>query len=103
MATYWAEGQPPTTLILPAKQMLSPLLTGNRGTLAIRRVRVDYMLEYLAAWDRPLVSTSLNKSDEAPAIEAAAIPPGVVALTLPTPLSGTPSRIYDCARTRWVR
>jgi L-threonylcarbamoyladenylate synthase len=103
IATYRAKGQPPTTLILPAKQALSPLLTGGRDTLAIRRARVDSMLEYLAAWGRPLVSTSLNNSGEAPATEAAAIPAGVAALTLPTPLSGIASRIYDCAGKRWVR
>jgi L-threonylcarbamoyladenylate synthase len=103
IATYWAKGQPPTTLVLPAKYALSPLLTGGRDTLAIRRPRVGYMREYLAAWGRPLVSTSLNKSGEAPATEASAIPARVVALTLPVPLSGIPSRIYDCAERRWVR
>lgn len=103
IATYWVEGQPPTTLLLPAKERLSPLLTGGRDTLAIRRTRVGYMQEYLAAWGQPLVSTSLNTSGEAPAMEADAIPAGVVALKLPTPLSGTPSRIYDCAAKRWLR
>lgn len=103
IATYWAEGQPPTTLLLPAKAGLSLLLTGGRDTLAIRRARVGFMQEYLAAWGQPLVSTSLNISGEAPATDADTIPAGVVALTLPTPLSGTPSQIYDCAAKRWLR
>ncbi len=103
IATYWVDGQPPTTLILPAKQGLSQLLTGGRDTLAVRYARAGYMQEYLGAWGHPLVSTSLNSSGETPATEVSTIPADVVALTLPRPLSGIPSRIYDCAGRRWVR
>ena len=100
---WWAPGQPPTTLILPAGEGLSRLLTGGRGTLAVRCPLVEYMREYLTAWGGPLVSTSLNIGGEAPATCAGQIPPNVVALTLAFPLSGTPSRIFDCAGKRWLR
>lgn len=103
IATLWDSTQPPTTLILPALPSLSPLLTGGRDTLAIRRPNSPYMQEYLAAWGHPLVSTSFNLSGEAPATEAAQIPADIPALTLPKPLSGTPSRIYSPATRTWLR
>lgn len=103
VATYWVDGQPPTTLILPTKRDLSPLLTGGRDTIAIRYARVGYMREYLTAWGQPLVSSSLNSSGDPPVTEATAMPAGMVALTVARPLSGNSSRIYDCAARRWLR
>ena len=60
VTTYWVDGQPPTTLILAAKQGLSQLLTGGRDTLAVRCARAGHMQEYLAAWGHPLVQHQLK-------------------------------------------
>jgi L-threonylcarbamoyladenylate synthase len=94
---------PPVTLILPALPTLPPLLTGGTTTIAVRYPAVDYMLEYLAAFGGPLVSTSLNISGEPPAIQASQIAADVPALTLAEPLSGRPSRIYDPEKSLWLR
>ncbi len=97
----------PVTIILPAKAGLPHLLTGGLRTIAVRFPRPAYMQEYLEAWAAispgPLVSTSLNLSGEAPATQMAQIPAGVAALTLPQPLSGEVSRIYNPFTGEWVR
>lgn len=98
----WQPHQPPITLILPVKPELA-YLTGNLPTIAVRMAFAPYMQAYLQAVGTPLVSTSLNLSGEAPVLEAAAIPAGVTALTLPYKLSGQPSRIYNPATNKWLR
>lgn len=94
---------PPVTLVLPALPSLPPQLTGGLTTLAIRYPHKDYMLEYLDAFGGPLVSTSLNISGQPPATRADQIPASLPALTLPKPLSGKPSRIYNPATDTWLR
>ncbi len=103
IATYWQAGQPPTTLILPALASLPELLTGGKGTIAVRLPQPAYMQEYLEAAGQPIVSTSLNLSGQPPATRAEEVPIGIPALTLPQPLSGTPSRIFHLLEKRWLR
>jgi L-threonylcarbamoyladenylate synthase len=93
----------PVTLVLPARKGLPELLTGGRGTVAVRCPATPYMREYLEAWKGPLVSTSLNLSGEPPVTEGAAISPGVAALTLSRPLSGCVSRVFDPVANTWLR
>lgn len=103
IATHWQPGQPPTTLILPALATLTPLLTGGHATIAVRLPQNPYMQEYLAAAQTPLVSTSANLSGQPAATTAAQLAPEVPALTLPQPLSGTPSRIFNPQTGHWLR
>lgn len=102
MDACWQPHQPPITLIMPAKPELTHL-TGGLPTIAVRMAFAPYMQAYLEAAGTPLVSTSLNLSGQPPALEAAAIPTGVTALTLPHKLSGQPSRIYNPATNQWLR
>jgi L-threonylcarbamoyladenylate synthase len=100
--------QPPTTLILPAAANLNPALTGTNTasgypTVAVRAPTTPYMLEYLQAFAGPLVSTSLNLSGQPPATQISQIPANIPALTLPEPLSGTPSRIFNPLTAEWLR
>ncbi len=92
---HWQPRQPATTLVLPALPTLPSLLTGGLPTIAVRLPNPAYMQEYLAATAQPIVSTSLNLSGQPPATMAEQLPPNIPALTLPQPLSGTPSRIYN--------
>lgn len=111
ISTYFPFGgaeQSPTTLILPAAANLNPALTGTNTasgypTVAVRAPTSPYMLEYLQAFAGPLVSTSLNLSGQPPATQPSQIPPDITALTLPKPLSGTPSRIYSPIEDKWLR
>jgi L-threonylcarbamoyladenylate synthase len=107
----WQPWQPPITLILPALPTLPPLLTGGRGTVAVRLPQPAYVQAYLRAWATasasqgggPLVSTSLNLSGQPPARRVADLPPGTVALRHPVALPGTVSRIYDPTQNTWLR
>lgn len=102
---HWGvEHSKPTTLIMPARAGVLPqLLTGARATIAVRCPAENYMQEYLQAWGKPLVSTSLNVSGEKPAVTAEGLPKNMPVLALETPLSGTVSRIYDLINGVWVR
>lgn len=98
----------PTTLLLPAKPGLSPLLTGGQPTIAVRLPQVAYMQHYLQAWKETsthglLVSSSLNESGQSPVVKAEDISAETPALTLDNPLSGTPSRIFNPATATWLR
>ncbi len=53
----------PLTLVLPARDSLSPLLTGGRGTIAVRHSPSALVADILAAWGGALVSTSANRAD----------------------------------------
>lgn len=101
--THWQPGQPATTIVLPALPTLPHLITGGLPTVAIRLPQAVYMQEYLAAAATPLVSTSLNISGEPPATQSSQISPNITALTLPEPLSGTPSRIFNPLENKWLR
>lgn len=103
IATYWQAGQAPTTLVVPALPTLPKLLTGGLSTIAVRLPQVAYMQEYLTAAGQPIVSTSLNTSGEPPATRAEEVPADIPSLTLPQPLSGTPSRIFNPLSGVWLR
>lgn len=107
---HWWGACPPTTIILPAKPTLSPLLTGGGETIAIRRTFKPYMQGYLNAWKTTsghglLVSTSCNISGQ----PAASRPEELLkhenmpVLTMPEPLNGKPSRIYDPVAGKFLR
>lgn len=99
----WAAGQPPTTVILPALSHLPALLTGGKGTVAVRLPQPKDMLALLKKFGGPLVSTSANKSG-APAIYTMAdLPPDFNTLPCDRVLRGGVSRIYDIARGQWLR
>ena len=100
MAAYWPGH---VTLIMPAKSTISDMITGGRGTVAIRLVSTDYMLEYLNRWGGPLVSTSLNVTGQPPVRRAERIPPGAIALPLKHRLSGDVSRIFNVVTGSWER
>ena len=76
---------------------------GGFDTVSVRLPQVDYMQQYMQAWGKPLVSTSLNIAGEPPATEVTDAPAGVAALTLPEPLHGQPSRIYNPATEEFLR
>lgn len=99
----WAPGQPPTTVILPALPKLHPLLTGGKGTVAVRLPQVDDMLALLEEFGGPLVSTSANKSGEPAIYEMADLPPELYALETTRVLNGAVSRIYDMASGVYLR
>lgn len=101
--TYWREGEAPTTLILPALESLPDLLTGGLPTIALRCPQLPYMRQYLRAFGKPLVSTSLNISGQPPATSHTEIPENLPSLTLPNPLSGQPSRIFNPLANTWLR
>ncbi len=97
---YWPGAY---TLILPAKPELPDLITGNRDTIAVRMPEPIYMKEYLRAWSKGLVSSSLNESGEEPVRDAEEIPHGPVALEMSRPLRGGSSKIYDPEKNVWIR
>ncbi len=107
---HWWGACAPTTIILPAKENLSPLLTGGGDSIAVRRAFIPYMQGYLNAWKTIsghglLVSTSCNISGQPPVIQAEKLPEheDVPALTVENALSGKPSRIYDPTQDRFLR
>lgn len=83
------------TFIFPAADGVPELLTGGRGTVAVRLPAVDYMHEYLEAWGGPLVSTSANISGQRPALSVKDLQEDVFALHIKTPLSGGVSKVID--------
>ena len=97
---YWP-GQ--TTLILPARTNLDALLTGDRGTVAVRFPKAPHVLEYLKAWGGPLVSTSANLTGQTPAVHATELPSGLFVLPTPHALDGSVSRIIDPLSNKVIR
>ncbi|MBF0163348.1 MAG: L-threonylcarbamoyladenylate synthase [Magnetococcales bacterium] len=63
MKQFWPG---PLTLVLPARPDLPPLLTGGSGFVAVRHSPSPIVGELLAAWNKPLISTSANRAGEAP-------------------------------------
>jgi len=100
ISAYWPSA---VTILLPALPSLPSILTGGLSTIAVRLPSCPYMLEYLETHGGPLCSTSLNISGEPPAIAMEQVPKGVPALTLPTPLSGSVSRIFNPVANSWLR
>ncbi|CAG0903509.1 unnamed protein product [Cyprideis torosa] len=67
MDTYWPG---PLTLLFPASERLSPVLTGNTGCIGIRLSSNSFASHLLGQWGRALTATSANISGERPAASA---------------------------------
>jgi len=63
----------PVTFIVPAARSVSATLTGGRLTLAVRVSAHPVLAALVAGLDRPIVSTSANRSGESPLKTPAAI------------------------------
>ena len=61
MTTYWPG---PLTLIFEKHPQVSPLLTGNKSTIAIRHPNHPLLNQILNKINQPLLSTSANFSGE---------------------------------------
>jgi L-threonylcarbamoyladenylate synthase len=60
----------PSTWVFPAAEDVPPWLTGNRDTLAVRVTAHPVASALCRAYDGAIVSTSANRSGEAPAMTA---------------------------------
>ncbi len=67
---YWPG---PLTLIFPARQELSPLLTGGTGTVGVRISPHPLAQQLIQAFGRAITATSANLSGQPPACSAAEI------------------------------
>jgi len=67
MEKYWPG---PLTLIFPAKRSLSPILTGNTGTVGVRVSSHPLALALVRKMGKPVTATSANLSGQAPACSA---------------------------------
>lgn len=96
------------TWLLPASEHCPRWLRGRHPSLAVRQSAHPLCRELCAALDVPLVSTSANRSGEAPArsaAEARIIFGSEVDLVVDAPLgdADTPSAIYDLRSGHKVR
>jgi len=75
--TMWARIAPtwpgPVTWLLPVAPGVSRLVCGDHDTLAVRVTAHADAAALCRAWGGPLVSTSANRADEAPARSADAV------------------------------
>ena len=67
MDTFWPG---PLTMVLPARPELSPVLTGNTGTVGIRHSPHPVAAALLEACGTPVTATSANISGQEPAVSA---------------------------------
>lgn len=67
MAEFWPG---PLTLVLSGRQEVSPLLTGNTGTVGVRISSHPLAQKLVAAFGQPLTATSANISGAKPAVTA---------------------------------
>ena len=93
----------PITFVIPLKNQGLHYLTGGKDSIALRIPACNYMQEYLSEWGKPLVSTSLNITGEAPVVDGKDIVEGIHKLILKDPLKGKSSKIYDLLTGEWVR
>jgi L-threonylcarbamoyladenylate synthase len=56
---YWPG---PLTMIVPAKPVLSSLVTAGTGTIGVRWPKAQFARRLLQAWDSPITATSANRS-----------------------------------------
>ncbi|MBF0125584.1 MAG: L-threonylcarbamoyladenylate synthase [Magnetococcales bacterium] len=63
----------PLTLVLPARPGVSPLLTGGGGHVALRLSPAPQVVDLMALWRRPLISTSANRAGQPTPGRAAAV------------------------------
>jgi L-threonylcarbamoyladenylate synthase len=109
-AHFPCPAEAPVCLILQcnavARQYFAPYLqhfAEAPAGIAVRVPACAYMQAYLKAWGRPLISTSANVSGQAPELVGSNLPQSLVGLTLPQPLGGQVSRIYEPYTGRWHR
>ncbi len=91
-------GDTPVTLVMPAARNLDSRLTGPDGSVAIRVVRQEQLQEILRAAGEAVVSTSANKSGEAPPDQLSAVDPEILEtvdfiLEDEIPAAGQPSTV----------
>lgn len=67
MAEFWPG---PLTLVLSGREEVSPLLTGNTGTVGVRISSHPLAQKLVAAFGQPLTATSANISGARPAVTA---------------------------------
>jgi L-threonylcarbamoyladenylate synthase len=70
MKKFWPG---PLTLIFPAKETVSPLLTGATGSIGIRISSNRIVKEIFKKWRKPFTATSANISNQAPAKSSAEV------------------------------
>ncbi|MBF0437943.1 MAG: threonylcarbamoyl-AMP synthase [Magnetococcales bacterium] len=63
MERFWPG---PLTLVLPACEEVSPILTGGTRQIAVRISPAPQVSALFALWPRPLISTSANRAGESP-------------------------------------
>ena len=63
----------PLTVIYNVVEELPDILRGDKGSVAIRVVKDKYCQEFIRAFGRPIVSTSVNKSGDEPPVHFAEI------------------------------
>jgi len=63
----------PLTLVCPARPDVPRLLTGNSGTVGLRRSSHPLAARLVRSWDGPLTATSANLSGQPPARDAAGV------------------------------
>ncbi len=63
----------PLTLVFPARRQLSPVLTGGKKTIAIRRSSHPVATGLVAAVGGPITATSANRSGDSPCTTAAEV------------------------------
>ena len=68
MRSFWPG---PLTLVCPARADLPTRLTGNTGTVGVRRSPLAAANQLIAACGGPLTATSANLSGQSPAVTAA--------------------------------
>lgn len=61
MERFWPG---PLTLVLPAHPHVPPWLTGQTGHIAVRISPAPQVVDLLALWQRPVLSTSANRAGE---------------------------------------
>ena len=99
----WAPGQRPTTVILPSRGLLPPLVDQTAVGLACRLPKKEFLIKILKTVKQPVVSTSLNISGQAPLRDVRKIskvfkeknnlPAAVLDIGLPR--QSKPSRLLD--------
>ncbi len=108
LSTIKATWPGPVTWIVPTQQTVSPLLTGNRDTLAVRVSAHPVVQQLCQRLEHPLVSTSANISGE-PALKTA---DSVVArlgseidfvVDAPTGGDEKPTKIFDALTQQQLR
>lgn len=102
MQAFWPG---PLSLVLPKAASLSELVTGGRSTVAVRCPDQPVARALCQAVGGPLVSTSLNRSGAAPALDLASVDLIGIAVALDGGVlaPSAPSTVYDVAKGTVLR